>query len=56
MSKEDVDQLEMWVKKWQMDFNLDKCEVLHSGRSKLREKYAVNIVMYIYVNMPDHRL
>ena len=28
----DLDQLRQWADKWQMDFNSDKCEVMHFGR------------------------
>ena len=28
----DLDQLGQWADKWQMEFNLDKCEVMHFGR------------------------
>ena len=28
----DLDQLGQWADEWQMEFNLDKCEVMHFGR------------------------
>ena len=31
--QQDIDRLETWVERWQMEFNLDKCEVMHFGRS-----------------------
>ena len=38
----DLDQLGQWADKWQMDFNLDKCEVMHSGRLNQGRTYSVN--------------
>jgi len=40
--KWDIDQLQIWVEKWQMDFNPGKCEVLHFRRSNVQGKYTVN--------------
>ena len=31
--QQDLDQLGQWADEWQMEFNLDKCEVMHFGRS-----------------------
>ena len=28
----DLDQLGQWAEEWQMEFNLDKCKVMHFGR------------------------
>ncbi|XP_069796211.1 POU domain, class 2, transcription factor 2-like isoform X4 [Narcine bancroftii] len=33
MLARDLDQQEKWATKWQMEFNADKCEVLHFGRT-----------------------
>ena len=30
--QQDIDRLENWAEKWQMEFNPDKCEVMHFGR------------------------
>ncbi|XP_059843914.1 P-selectin glycoprotein ligand 1 isoform X2 [Hypanus sabinus] len=38
----DLDQLEKWAEKWQMEFNTDKCEVLHFGRTNQGRTYKVN--------------
>ena len=40
--QQDVDQLETWAERWQMEFNPDKCEVMHFGRSNTDRKYTVN--------------
>ena len=31
--QQDIDQLETWAERRQTEFNLDKCEVMHFGRS-----------------------
>ena len=33
-AKEDLNQLEQWGKKWQMEFNTSKCQVMHFGKKK----------------------
>ena len=38
----DLDQLEKWAEKWQMEFNADKCEILHFGRTNQSRTYRVN--------------
>ena len=40
--QQDIDQLETWAERWQMEFNPDKCEVMHFGRSNTDGKYTVN--------------
>ena len=40
--QQDIDQLETWAERWQMEFNPDKCEVMHFGRSHTDRKYTVN--------------
>jgi len=27
----DLDKLVLWAQKWQMEFNVDKCKVMHVG-------------------------
>eukprot|EP00061_Rhincodon_typus_P016807 g45209.t1 len=36
------DQLGKWAEKWQMEFNIDKCEVLHLGKSNQGWSFMVN--------------
>eukprot|EP00061_Rhincodon_typus_P009006 g32134.t1 len=31
--QQNIEQLEAWAEKWQMEFNLDKCELMYFGRS-----------------------
>jgi len=38
-----IDQLESWAKQWQMEFNPDKCEVMHFERSNKGRIYTVNV-------------
>eukprot|EP00061_Rhincodon_typus_P015360 g42988.t1 len=40
--QQDIDQLEAWAEKWQLDFNLDKWEAMHFGRSSTGGNYMVN--------------
>jgi len=40
--QQDLDQLGQWANEWQMEFNLDKCEVMHFGRSNQGKTYSVN--------------
>eukprot|EP00061_Rhincodon_typus_P014120 g40946.t1 len=37
-----LDQMGQWAKEWQMEFNLDKCEVLHFGRTNQDRTYILN--------------
>ena len=34
--QEDLDRVERWGRKWQMEFNTSKCKVVEFGRSKRR--------------------
>ena len=34
----DIDRLGEWAKIWQMEFNVDKCEVIRFGRKKWKGK------------------
>ena len=38
--QQDIDRLETWVERWQMEFNPDKCEVIHFGKSNTNRKYT----------------
>ena len=40
--QQDLDQLGQWADEWQMEFNLDKCKVIHFGRSNQGRVYSVN--------------
>ena len=40
--QQDIDRLENWVEKWQIEFNPDKCEVMHFGRSNSGGSYKIN--------------
>ena len=37
----DLDQLGQWADEWQMEFNLNKCEVMHFGRLNQGRTYSV---------------
>ena len=38
----DLDQLGKWAENWQLEFNTDKCEVLHFGKSNQGRTCTVN--------------
>ncbi|XP_059805558.1 uncharacterized protein LOC132380631 [Hypanus sabinus] len=38
----DIDRMQKWAEKWQMEFNLEKCEVVHFGRTNSKAEYKVN--------------
>ena len=38
----DLDKLTSWAHKWQMDFNVDKCKVLHIGSSNDHVQYSMS--------------
>eukprot|EP00061_Rhincodon_typus_P007010 g28253.t1 len=38
----DLDQMGQWTKKWQMEFNLDKCEMLHFDRANQGRASTLN--------------
>ena len=38
----DIKGLEKWVKLWQMQFNVDKCKMMHFGFNNYRHTYTMN--------------
>jgi len=38
----ELDRLGEWTKKWQMEYNVGKCEVVHFGRKNRDEDYFLN--------------
>ena len=38
----DLDRLSEWVDAWQMQYNVDKCEVIHIGGKNMRVDYYLN--------------
>ena len=38
----DLDQLTHWANKWQMQFNVEKCKVLHIGSNNNMQQYSMN--------------
>ena len=40
--QQDIDRLETWAQKWQVEFNPNKCEVMHFGGSNLGVNCTVN--------------
>ena len=37
-----IDQLNDWAARWQMEFNVDKCSVVHLGKNNPRHKYSLS--------------
>jgi len=40
--QEDLDRLVEWADKWQMQFNVSKCKVMHVGKKNPRHSYYVS--------------
>ena len=40
--QEDINNLCKWAKDWAMEFNEDKCKIMHLGRNNPRHKYLMN--------------
>jgi len=38
----DLDKLQSWAERWQMEFNVEKCEVMHFGRNNKCVEYRAN--------------
>ena len=38
----DIDKFSRWAKTWEMEFNVEKCKVMHVGRKNLRFEYQIN--------------
>ena len=39
--QEDINSLHEWAQKWQMQFNADKCSILHMGRNNVNHPYEL---------------
>ena len=37
----DLHKLELWSKQWEMEFNVDKCKVMHIGKNNVRFDYTM---------------
>jgi len=40
--QDDINSLEIWSCKWQMEFNTTKCKVMHVGRTNPKFQYVMN--------------
>ena len=40
--QEDLDKIQEWAKKWKMEFNVDKCKIMHIGRKNPKSEYSMN--------------
>ena len=39
----DIDALQEWSDRWQIQFNVDKCAVMHLGKNNLKKDYSMSI-------------
>ena len=37
-----LDELVAWANRWEMDFNVNKCGVMHIGKTNLEFQYQMN--------------
>lgn len=40
--RQDLESLSKWAEAWQMNFNIDKCSVMHLGRNNSSNTYKIN--------------
>ena len=40
--QEDIDKLVEWENKWSMNFNVDKCSVMHIGHNNMHGNYNMS--------------
>ena len=40
--QETLDKLVVWTNRWEMDFNVNKCGVMHIGKRNLEFQYQMN--------------
>ena len=40
--QEDINKLEEWANRWQMNFNVDKCSVIHIGHNNMQSNYNMS--------------
>ena len=40
--QENLNRISQWAQKWQMDFNVKKCKVMHFGHSNIKYDYNMN--------------
>ena len=38
----DLNKIQEWAKKWKMEFNVDKCKIMHIGNKNPRNVYSMN--------------
>ena len=40
--QEDLNKIQEWAKKWRMEFNVDKCKIMHIGKKNPKNVYTMN--------------
>ena len=38
----DIDTVSNWAKRWQMEFNVSKCKVIHYGKGNIGRRYTMD--------------
>ena len=39
--QEDLDRIKEWATKWKMEFNIDKCKIMHLGKTNPKHSYSM---------------
>ena len=52
--QEDLNRLVDWAKKWQMNFNADKCAVMHIGHNNIQHNYTMANQQLIAMRSRSH--
>ena len=42
MAQDDINKLVEWANKWQMNFNIGKCSVMHIGQNNMQGNYDMS--------------
>ena len=40
--QQDLDSISNWARRWQMEFNVSKCKVMHFGKGNIRYRYIMD--------------
>jgi len=40
--QQNLDSISNWARRWQMEFNVSKCKVMHFGKGNIRYRYIMD--------------